>query len=53
MREIAARLGISPKTAESILTRSREAFRTGFSALSKSVGEGFRGLRLVTSEGVG
>lgn len=51
VREIAVRLGISPKATESILTRSREAFRTGFTALSKSVGEGFRGLRLVTSGG--
>ena len=53
VREIAARLGISAKAAESILTRSREAFRTGFTALSEGVGEGFRGLRLVTSGGAG
>jgi RNA polymerase sigma-70 factor (ECF subfamily) len=31
--EIAARLGVSPKAAESCLTRARQAFREGFSAV--------------------
>jgi len=34
VKEIASRLGLSPKAAESLLTRSREAFRDGFSALA-------------------
>lgn len=38
--EIAGRLGISPKAAESILTRAREAFREGFTVLM-----GARGVR--------
>jgi RNA polymerase sigma-70 factor (ECF subfamily) len=33
VREIAARLGLSEKAAESLLTRAREAFRDGFGAL--------------------
>jgi len=33
VREIAARLALTPKAAESLLTRAREAFRDGFSAL--------------------
>ena len=33
VREIAARLGVSDKAAESLLTRAREAFRDGFAAL--------------------
>ena len=33
VKEIAARLGLSAKAAESLLTRAREAFRDGFSAL--------------------
>ena len=53
VREIATRLGTSSKAAESVLTRSREAFRSGFAALSKGAGDGFRGLRLVTSERTG
>lgn len=36
--EIAARLGLSPKAAESLLTRAREAFREGFSLLSPAPG---------------
>ena len=34
MNEIAARLGRSPKAAESLLTRAREAFREAFSLLA-------------------
>jgi RNA polymerase sigma-70 factor (ECF subfamily) len=34
VKEIASRLGVTAKAAESLLTRSREAFRDGFSALS-------------------
>jgi RNA polymerase sigma-70 factor (ECF subfamily) len=32
VREIAARLGVAPKAAESLLARAREAFREGFAA---------------------
>lgn len=35
VREIAARLDLSPKAAESLLTRAREAFREGFTALTR------------------
>lgn len=35
VREIASRLGVSPKAAESLLTRAREAFRDGFSTLTR------------------
>jgi RNA polymerase sigma-70 factor (ECF subfamily) len=38
--EIAVRLGVSPKAAESILTRAREAFREVFSSLTRSSGLG-------------
>lgn len=48
--EIANRLELSPKAAESVLTRAREAFRTGFAAVSKSLEGGFQGLRLARSE---
>jgi RNA polymerase sigma-70 factor (ECF subfamily) len=34
VREIAERLGVSPKAAESLLTRAREAFREGFTAIT-------------------
>jgi RNA polymerase sigma-70 factor (ECF subfamily) len=34
VREIASRLGASPKAAESILTRARQAFRDGFAAVA-------------------
>lgn len=34
VREIASRLGVSYKAAESVLTRARQAFRDGFVALS-------------------
>jgi len=33
VKEIAERLGLSPKAAESLLTRARDAFREGFAAL--------------------
>ena len=33
VKEIAGRLGVSPKAAESLLTRAREAFRDGFTTL--------------------
>jgi RNA polymerase sigma-70 factor (ECF subfamily) len=33
VREIASRLGTSPKAAESLLTRARQAFRDGFAAV--------------------
>jgi RNA polymerase sigma-70 factor (ECF subfamily) len=36
VKEIAARLGLSPKAAESLLTRARRAFRDGFSSLARS-----------------
>lgn len=35
VKEIASRLGLTPKAAESTLTRAREAFRDGFSALAE------------------
>ena len=35
VREIAGRLGLSPKAAESLLTRAREAFREGYGALTR------------------
>lgn len=48
--EIGERLGLSPKAAESVLSRAREAFRSGFAGLSKGLGgEGFRGLRLAST----
>lgn len=34
VKEIASRLGVSPKAAESLLTRAREAFRDGFTSLT-------------------
>jgi RNA polymerase sigma-70 factor (ECF subfamily) len=34
VREIASRLGASPKAAESVLTRARQAFRDGFAAVA-------------------
>ena len=48
--EIARRLELSPKAAESVLTRAREAFRTGFAAVSRGLEGGFQGLRLVSPE---
>ena len=33
VKEIAARLGVGPKAAESLLTRARQAFRDGFAAM--------------------
>lgn len=34
VREIASRLGASPKAVESVLTRARQAFRDGFAAVA-------------------
>lgn len=48
--EIAGRLGIGAKAAESILSRARAAFRPSFQSLLKNLDGGYRGLRLVTSE---
>lgn len=53
VREIADRLGMSPKAAESVLTRARDSFRVGFKTVSKGLDGGFRGLRLVPAEGSG
>lgn len=39
VKEIGARLELSPKAAESLLTRSRIAFREGFQAISSAHGE--------------
>ena len=36
VKDISARLKLSPKAAESMLTRAREAFRDGFSALTRN-----------------
>jgi len=38
VNEIATQLGVSPKAAESVLSRAREAFRIGFAALSGGAG---------------
>jgi RNA polymerase sigma-70 factor, ECF subfamily len=38
VNEIAERLGVGPKAAESLLTRARGAFRDGFAALTGSTG---------------
>ncbi len=38
VREIAARLDLGPKAAESLLTRARQAFRDGFVAVTGSPG---------------
>ena len=38
VKEIASRLGLTPKAAESLLTRSRQAFRDGFSTVARSQG---------------
>jgi RNA polymerase sigma-70 factor (ECF subfamily) len=35
VQEIAARMGVQPKAAESLLTRARQAFRTGYESLLK------------------
>lgn len=43
--EIAMRLDLSAKATESLLTRARDAFRTGFAQLAKSFEKGFQGLR--------
>lgn len=48
VKDIAERLEVAPKAAESVLSRAREAFRTGFAALCRGLGEsGPGGLRLV------
>ena len=39
VKSIATRMALSPKAAESILTRAREAFREGFAALSRPNGQ--------------
>ena len=40
VKEIAARLGVGPKAAESLLTRARRAFRDGFATLGAEVAGG-------------
>ncbi len=42
VKEIAVRLGVGPKAAESLLTRARQAFRDAFATLSPSL-EGLEG----------
>lgn len=37
VKEIAVRLGTSPKAAESLLTRARQAFRDGFASLGRTL----------------
>src|SRR2546428_13589270 len=39
VKEIAARLNLRLKAAESLLTRARQAFRDGFSAVTRRRGE--------------
>ncbi len=36
VKEIASRLGLSPKAAESLLTRARDTFRDGFTSLTRN-----------------
>lgn len=44
VKQIAERLGTSPKAVESLLTRARQAFRDGFASLAGSSGsEAFEG----------
>ena len=38
VKQIAERLGTSPKAAESLLTRARQAFRDGFASLADGLG---------------
>jgi RNA polymerase sigma-70 factor (ECF subfamily) len=46
VKEIAARLGVGPKAAESLLTRARQAFRDAFATLSPSLeGTSLEGVR--------
>lgn len=49
VNEIAARLSIGPKAAESVLSRARAAFRTGFETLGRSLADPHRGLRLAAA----
>ncbi len=42
VKEIAARLEVGPKAAESLLTRARQAFRDGFSSWGRSFESGSR-----------
>ncbi len=54
VKEIAARLDIGPKAAESVLSRAREAFRTGFAALGRELDAApRRGLYAVTAKRTG
>jgi RNA polymerase sigma-70 factor (ECF subfamily) len=46
VKEIAARLGVGPKAAESLLTRARQAFRDAFATLSPALQSGLEGLGL-------
>ena len=46
VKEIAGRLEVSPKAAESLLTRARQAFRDGFTTLTENLSTG----RLETAE---
>jgi len=49
VQEIADRLQVGLKAAESLLSRARPAFRAAFQKLHRDVEGGFRGLRLVPS----
>ena len=49
VKEIADRLGVSPKAAESVMTRAREAFRTGFAAMSRRLDGGAGSLGLLAT----
>ncbi|HEV8241931.1 MAG TPA: RNA polymerase sigma factor [Thermoanaerobaculia bacterium] len=48
VKEIAVRLGVGPKAAESLLTRARQAFRDAFATISPGLPDG-RGLEGVVS----
>lgn len=52
VKDIAERLAVGPKAAESKLTRARNAFRGAFESVRKGTGDGgFEGLRLGAQEG--
>ncbi len=48
VQEIAERLEVGPKAAESVLSRARPAFRAAFEKLCKNLDGGYQGLRLAT-----
>lgn len=51
VKEIAARLSLGPKAAESLLTRARQAFRDAFAALGAAMGGGGEGAGALSGGG--